>query len=161
MKQLFTLFCLAGALSLSAQTAFPDVSIKDLNGQNVQIKDYIEEGKITVISFWATWCSPCKKELDNIMEIYPDWNEIFGVNVIAISVDNARSQAKIKPMVDTKGWEYTILHDPNQVMMQALNFQSVPQTFLIDQSGNIVYEHMGYLPGDEYDLEKHIQELLK
>ena len=159
MRTLFVLFMMISVSSLMAQTALPSVQIKDLTGQNVNIQDYIQEGKITVISFWATWCSPCKKELDNISEVYETWQEEYDVELLAISVDNSRSQAKIRPMTDTKGWDYTILHDPNQVMMQALNFQSVPQTYLIDQNGQIVYEHTGYLPGDEIELEDHIVEL--
>lgn len=159
MRALFILFLTISVSSLFAQTAMPDAEIKDLSGHTVKISDYIKEGKITVISFWATWCSPCKRELDNIAEVYETWQEDYNVELLAISVDNARSQAKIRPMTDTKGWEYTILHDPNQVMMQALNFQTVPQTYLIDQNGQIVYEHTGYLPGDEIELEDHIVQL--
>jgi len=159
MRALFVFITMISFSSLFAQTAMPDAEIKDLSGHTIKISDYLKEDKITVISFWATWCSPCKKELDNISEVYETWQEDYDVELLAISVDNARSQAKIRPMTDTKGWDYTILHDPNQVMMQALNFQSVPQTFLIDKNGQIVYEHTGYLPGDEFELEDHIVEL--
>lgn len=46
---------------LSAQSNLPTTQIKSLDGKNVTLKDYIKDGKITVISFWATWCAPCKK----------------------------------------------------------------------------------------------------
>jgi len=130
----------------------PSVDIKTLEGKVVNIKDYVGNGKITVISFWATWCSPCKRELDAIAEIYP---------ALAITVDDARSLAKVPAMVETKGWEYTILADSKQELQKALNFQTVPQTFLIDAEGNIVYTHSGYNPGDEIELEDKIAALAK
>jgi len=142
-------------------STIPSVDIKTLEGKIVNIKDYIGNGKITVISFWATWCSPCKRELDAIAEIYPDWQEEYGVELLAITVDDARSLAKVPSMVETKGWEYTILADSKQELQKALNFQTVPQTFLIDAEGNIVYTHAGYNPGDEIELEDKIAALAK
>lgn len=139
----------------------PSVDIKTLEGKVVNIKDYVGKGKITVISFWATWCSPCKRELDAIAEIYPDWQEEFGVELLAITVDDARSLAKVPSLIETKGWEYTILADSKQELQKAMNFQTVPQTFLLDAEGNIVYTHAGYNPGDEIELEEKIAKLAK
>jgi len=64
-------------------------------------------------------------------------------------------------MVETKGWEYTVLADSKQELQKAMNFQTVPQTFLLDAEGNIVYTHSGYNPGDEFELEEKIAKLAK
>jgi len=137
----------------------PNVTIKSLNGDKVDIQNYAKDGKITVISFWATWCSPCKRELDAIVDLYPEWHEEYDVEFLAITVDDARSLRKVKPMVETKGWEYTILSDVKQELQRAMNFQTVPMTFLLNKNGNIVYEHSSYTPGDEYELEDKIKAL--
>ena len=137
----------------------PSIELKTLGGQTVNIQDYIGDGKIVVMAFWATWCSPCKRELDAINEIYADWQEAYDVELLAITIDDARSLAKVPAMVETKAWEYTILADSKRELQKALNFQSVPQTFLIDQEGNIVYTHSGYNPGDEIELEDKIAAL--
>ena len=137
----------------------PDVSIKNLDGESVNIQKYAQDGKITVISFWATWCHPCKRELDAIADLYPDWQEEFDVELVAITIDDARSMRKVKPIVETKGWEYTVLSDVNEDLKRSMNFQTVPMTFLLDQEGNIVYEHNSYTPGDEYELEDKIKAL--
>ncbi|MCI5083199.1 MAG: TlpA family protein disulfide reductase [Saprospiraceae bacterium] len=155
------LFCLLLTVSLQAQKEVPDVQVKTLEGETVNLKEYTSKGKITVISLWATWCSPCKKELDAIADIYPDWVEDYDMELIAITIDTRRAMAKVKPMVQTKAWEYTILSDPNNQLRNALNFQAIPQTYLIDQNGNIVYSHNGYVPGDEYELEEQIKLLAK
>jgi len=139
----------------------PSIDIKTLEGQTVNILDYVGNGKITIISFWATWCSPCKRELDAIAEIYPDWQEEYGVDLLAITIDDARSLAKVPALVETKGWEYTVLSDASRDLQKALNFQTVPQTFLIDQNGGIVYTHTGYNPGDEFELEDKVKALVE
>ncbi len=137
----------------------PDLTIKNLDGESVNIKKYAQDGKITVISFWATWCHPCKRELDAIADFYPDWQEAYDVELVAITIDDARSLRKVNSVVETKGWEYTILSDVNEDLKRAMNFQTVPMTFLLDQEGNIVYEHNSYTPGDEYELEDKIKAL--
>ncbi len=148
------------SFSLQAQNSLPDVKVKSLKGESVNIKDYATNGKITVLSFWATWCSPCKRELDAISEVYHDWQEEYDMELVAVTIDNARALPKVKPMVETKGWEYTVLSDANEDLKRALNFQTVPMTFLLDQNGTIVYTHSGYNPGDEYELEDKIKALL-
>lgn len=157
---LLTSFVLISA-TVIGDKKMPSAELKTLEGQTVNIQDYVAKGKPVVVSFWATWCSPCKKELDAISEIYPDWQEEYGVELLAITIDNARGMAKVPGMVGSKGWEYTVLSDSKQVLQQALNFQTIPQTFLLDGEGNIVYSHNGYNPGDEYELEDKIKALVK
>ncbi len=166
MNSLLKIFSLLFFVSLSVTTfaqekSLPNVAVKSLDGKTVNIQEFAKDGKITVISFWATWCSPCKKELDAIADMYPDWQEDYNVELVAVTIDTRRALAKVGPMVASKGWEYTILSDANQDLQKALNFQTVPQTFLLDQDGNIVYSHSGYVPGDEYELEDKIKELAK
>ena len=150
------------ATSSFAQKSVPDIEFKSLDGKTVNLKDYAANGKITVISFWATWCSPCKKELDAIADLYPDWQEKYDVELLAISIDTPRALAsKVPGIVSSKGWEYEVLSDSELALQKALDFQTVPQTFILDQNGNIVYDHSGYTPGDEYELEDKIKALAK
>jgi len=137
----------------------PSVEVRTLDGQTVDIQQYAQDGKITVLSFWATWCSPCKKELDAIADLYEYWQEDYDVEIVAVTIDTQRALAKVKPMVAAKGWSYTILSDANQQLQNALNFQTIPQTFVVDQNGQIVYSHSGYVPGDEYELEDKLKKL--
>ena len=163
MKIFSTIAVLGLALFMTSfegtMSSVPSVDLKTLDGKTVNIKDYITEDKVTVMSFWATWCAPCKRELDAIMEVYPDWQEEYDVQVLAITIDDARSLAKVPSMVETKGWEYTILADVKRELQKSLNFQTVPQTFLIDKKGEIVYTHSGYSPGDEFELEDEIKKI--
>lgn len=158
---LFALLLAVCAPSLHAQKKLPSVEIKTLDGQTVDLLDYIDDQPLTVLSFWATWCTNCKKELNAIAPIYPDWQEDFDLQLIAVTIDDQRSLPKARPVVETSGWEYVILSDANQKLMQSLNFRAIPQTFVIDQAGNILYEHTGYTPGAEFDLEDFLRETVK
>jgi len=137
----------------------PSANVKTLEGKTVNIKDYIKKDKLTILSFWATWCSPCKRELDAISEIYMEWQEEYDVELLAITIDDARTMAKVPALVETKGWEFTILSDSKKELQKAMNFQTIPQTFLVNGKGEIVYTHSGYNPGDEFELEEEMKKL--
>jgi peroxiredoxin len=83
----------------------------------------------------------------------------YNTQLVAITIDNARALTQVKPLIAEKGWEYHVLVDSKQELQQALNFQAIPQTFVVDKHGTIVYQHEGYAPGDEYELEKVLIEL--
>lgn len=159
--QLFLAVCfLSFSVSAFAQTeTLPEVTLKTLEGAPKNIQDYANNGKITVLSFWATWCSPCKRELDAIHEVYEKWQEEYDMELIAISVDNARTFSRVAGLVETKGWNYDVLSDIKQEVQRAMSFQDVPYTFILDKDGKIAYSHSGYNPGDEAELEEKIKEL--
>ena len=160
---LFSASLIFAATFLSAQNTLPNVEARTLDGQTVNLLETYggEDGKITIINFWATWCKPCKTELDAISDFYPDWQENYNVELVAISIDDQRAIAKVGPMVESKGWEYTVLIGNDNTMRNSFNFSTIPQTFLVDQSGNIVYVHNGYAPGDEEELEEQIHSVFE
>jgi cytochrome c biogenesis protein CcmG/thiol:disulfide interchange protein DsbE len=139
----------------------PDVKIKDIEGNTVNISELSNDGKPIIISFWATWCKPCKAELNTISEEYDDWVEETGVKLIAISIDDARSTGRVEPYVNAQGWEYTILLDPNGDLKRAMNVNNVPHTFLIDGDGKIVWDHNNYAAGDEEELHEELLKISK
>lgn len=147
--------------SFSQNRTLPSVKVKNLKGSLVNIQTIENDGNPIVISFWATWCKPCKKELNTIAEVYEDWQEETGVKLVAISIDDSRSSSKVKPYVISSGWEYEIYLDPNKDLSRSLGVSTVPHTFLLDGKGNIVWEHRGYIEGDEDELLEQIEQISK
>lgn len=143
----------------AAMTSLPNITLEDINGQKVNVSELGKSGRVTVINFWATWCTPCKKELTNMIDMAADWKEKNIADVIAISIDDSRQKAKIKTYVDGAKWPYTILLDQNQELKRALNFQTVPYTIIIDKEGKIVDTHQGYTEGDEFELQEKVEKL--
>lgn len=160
MQKLLLLFFFI-PVGLFGQSVLPSINIKTLDGKTVNIQEAVAQNELTVLSFWATWCKPCHKELDNVAKIYDDWKELYGVELIAITVDDARGFSKVKPMISRKGWEYSFLSDQNQDLQRALNFKTIPQTFVVNKEGKILYSHSGYVSGNEYDLEDKLEEFSK
>ncbi len=116
----------------------------------MSIKD-LSKGKTIVVDFWATWCVPCINELDAISEDYEDLQDEMGFELVAVSVDNARSKSRVKPLINGKGWDYRVLLDTNQKLKRALNIASVPFVMIV-KNGKVVYTHSGYSPGAEQEL---------
>jgi cytochrome c biogenesis protein CcmG/thiol:disulfide interchange protein DsbE len=160
-KLLLGILLIAGfqAAAQEKQASLPNVTLKDLQGNTVNIAELASEGKPLIVSFWATWCTPCKKELTNYADLYEDWQADFGVKIVAISIDDARNTAKVKSYVNGVKWPFQVLLDPNEDMKRSLNFQTVPFTILIDKDGNIVYRHNSYVEGDEYVMEEKLKKL--
>lgn len=162
MKKIITLsFALLSSVMIMAQTSksLPSVKIKDLTGKTVDISQFKNNGKPIIISFWATWCKPCKEELNAIAEDYEEWQDDTGVELIAVSIDDARSTGRVEPYVNGQGWDYTVLLDPNGDLKRAMNVNNVPHTFLIDGNGKIVWQHNSYATGDEKELLKKVKAL--
>lgn len=135
----------------------PSINIKTLDGQTFNTQDIANDGKPIIISFWALWCKPCKKEMDAYSENYEEWQEETGVKIYAVSIDDARSTAKVMPFVNGKAWDMEVLLDPNGDFKRAMNVNMVPHTFLLDANGTVVYQHTSYYEG----LEDEIFELVK
>ena len=137
----------------------PSLSLKNTEGETININTYAKNGKITAISFWATWCGPCIKELDAVNEYYADWQDDYNFELVAVSIDNSRSSSKVKPLVAGKGWDYDVYLDENKTLANAMNVTNPPSLFLVDTSGAIVYTHTGYKAGDEFELEEKLKVL--
>jgi thiol-disulfide isomerase/thioredoxin len=155
---LLTFFLCLSLISF-AQEKLPNVVLKDINGKSVNLSEITNDGKPFVINFWATWCAPCKRELNTISDLYEDWQKDTGVKIYAISIDDQRTVDKVKPYVSAQGWEYEVLFDTNGDLKRALGVNNVPFTFLVDGKGNIVWKHNNYNPGDEEELYKQIEKL--
>ena len=151
--------CLLGAsLSSAYAQSLPSVQLKNLAGETVSTGDLAVDGQPTLICFWATWCSPCKRELNNYAELYEDWQDETGVNIVAVSIDDQRSIRRVAPYVNSVMWDYNVLLDPNKDFARAMQVVNVPHTFLVNGEGEIVWQHNNYADGDE---EEVYEELLK
>ena len=154
------MFATAGLFAQDSHDGVPSAIVRSLKGQDVNTAHFENGGNPMIINFWATWCAPCKRELGNIAELYDEWQEETGVKLIAISVDDSRSQSRVLPYINGSSWDYEVYIDVNQDFKRAMGVNNVPHTFLVDGSGKIVYQHNNYSPGDEYELYDRILELV-
>jgi thiol-disulfide isomerase/thioredoxin len=151
----FNTICLAQAKPL------PNTAVRNLDGKKVEFNTAFEPGKVTLVSFWATWCIPCKQEIKAIKAKLPEWQQQVNFNYITVSEDDSRAAAAVKTYAKSQGWSWPVLLDPNGDLKRSLNFSNVPFTIIVDKEGNVVYMHTGYEEGGEDDLFARIKELAK
>ena len=150
------LFC----TNLFAQyKTLPSKELTTLQGEKFNISELNNDGNPIVISFWATWCKPCKKELNNIAEVYEEWQEETGVKLVAISIDDTRSVMRVGPYVNASEWDYEVYLDTNSELKRAMGVSTVPHTFLLNGKNEIIWQHKGYVDGDEETLLEKIKQL--
>lgn len=137
----------------------PNISLQNIEGKSVSLKsDFNDADKIYVFSFWATWCGPCVNELDEMNDLQEDWKKNINVEIVAVSVDDSRTQKRVKPLVKGKEWSYNVLLDTNQDFKRAMSIANVPYTIVV-KNGKIVYIQNGYVPGSEKDLYEKLKTL--
>ena len=157
----FLLFIMFVVCGMGVMAQLPKVLLKDMHGKEVSTDTLSNQGKPFIIDFFATWCKPCNRELDAISEVYEDWQQETGVKIIAVSIDQAHNINKVKPLVDSHGWDYEVLLDPNGDLKRAFSIQMIPYVLIVDGQGNIVYKHQGYTDGAEEELIEKVRELIK
>ena len=161
MKTLTALFLsLTFSTLVFAQDQLPQIQIETLNGDDISLQSISENDQLVIVSLWATWCVPCKNELDAINDVYEDWVDETNVKLYAISVDDSRTVKRVRPLVSGKGWEFDILLDTNSDLKRQLNAPTIPVTLLV-KNNKILFRHSGYTPGSEDELYEKIKEFSK
>jgi len=136
-----------------ASTTIPSVILKDIKGKSYDTADLIKnKGNPVIICFVKTCCTSVTNMLDNIADVYEEWQENTGVILYVISTDDARSSCKVAPLASFKEWEYQIFLDPNSDFKHKMNVIINPHTFLLDGEGEIIWQKAGYSEGDEDEI---------
>ncbi len=159
MKRILFTVVILFALLQNTQAQLPKIKLKNIEGKTIST-DQLTDGKNPVIiSFFATWCKPCLRELTAINEVYEDWQDETGVKLIAVSIDNGTNSLKVKPLVRAKGWDYEVLLDVNETFKRALNIGNIPTVLVLNPKGKIVYRHTGYADGSENKLLEELRKM--
>jgi len=150
MKKIITAFSLLLITAISfGQSDLPATKIKSLAGQEISFRSLgLNSDTAIIISLWATWCIPCIQELEVIAEQYEERQKEVPFKLIAISVDDSRTTNRVKPFVKGRGWPFEIYLDVNSDLKRSLNINDVPHVLII-KSGKIIYQHNGYVAGNE------------
>ena len=116
--------------------------------------------KAILVSFWATWCGPCKLEMPHVDALDKEFadKEFEG---ISISIDDARAYSQARAYVKGRKFQFNALFDKESKVVSMYNpSKTLPYTVIIDQTGKIRHVHTGYNPGDEKKLKTEIQDIL-
>jgi len=161
MKYILLSILLIGAINsgIKAQDSgrkIPAVEIKSLDSSPFNTGDIQNDGKPIIISFWATWCLPCLKEIDKVNEFIDDFDN---VSVVLINEDRPGDKAKVKSFIRSRRYpvddNYHIIFDFDKKLSRYFNAQPIPLTLIL-KNNKIVYRKRGFFVGDEIDLKKQL-----
>src|SRR4051812_5288415 len=138
----------APATMSTAQVAAsaPAWKLKDLDGHEVTSDQF--KGKVVVVDFWATWCTPCLEEIPGYVALQKKYGPA-GLVVVGVSVDR-RGPVYVKQFAATHGIDYTLVMADDTVVEAFGNFEAIPTTFLISRDGRILNRKTGAVPPEEY-----------
>ena len=149
---------LLGASPARAAESASDFTLRDVNGAEQTLSSL--KGSVVILSFWATWCGPCKEEMPHLQAMYKDL-QAQGLVVLSISTDDARSASRVKPFVMKMGYTFPVLLDRESTVIGAYNpSKTLPYTVVVDRDGNVARKTSGYNPGDEKELRAFVAGLL-
>lgn len=117
----------------------PDFTKQDQYGNEHTLSDY--RGKVVVINFWATWCSPCRAELPDIQEVYEEYgNNQEDVIILGITfpdMDKEQSKQGILDFIETQGYTFPTLFDESMELAYQYYINAFPTTFFINKDGTV------------------------
>ncbi|MBT4503493.1 MAG: TlpA family protein disulfide reductase [Gemmatimonadetes bacterium] len=134
----------------------PSFKGRDLGNRLVEVEKLLAKGPV-LITFWATWCAPCLREMEKIEVLYEKYRE-KGFSVIGINQDVIKSRAELRTFVKTRHISFLIIMDRERKLGNLLHITALPSTFLIGKDRHLYFFRTGYREGDEKILEKKIVE---
>ena len=153
----FILFLLFISLKSYSQN-YSDFTLQDLEGNDVKLSKLLEKGPV-MISFWATWCSPCKEEIKKMFPVYEKYKD-RGFTYLAINQDNQKSVSKVKSYINANGYSFPVVLDPDKSVFESYSGVGIPYSLLISKDKKIISKHLGYVTGDEIKIESEIKNAL-
>lgn len=144
--------------SNSGRTA-PNFKLENLDREIIQLKDYIGNGPI-LLCFWSSCCKSAVAQVEAFSELYKKHRD-EGLTMFAIATDDEKTVAKVKPYAKSKNYEFQVLYDTDGEVARIYYAVNNPFGVLINKQGRIVYSHLGYMKGDEIELENRINSLLQ
>ena len=129
----------------------PNFELRDLYGETWRLSD--QQGKVTLINFWATWCAPCRLEMPAIQERADQYPSDLAV--LAVNFDE--SPEKVQSFMDELGLRFAVLLDPGAKVQDLYQVRGYPTSFFVDETGKVRFQHIGIL--SEEQLDRYLRDL--
>lgn len=156
------LFCLFANLPISAQNylekgdVLSDFTIHTTDGQEIEIESL--RGKVVHLNFFATWCSPCLKELAVIEDKL--LNDLEGKDFYFVSIGRDHFQKDIQKFKDKKGYNFPMAYDTQRIAFTEFSEKGIPLNVIINKNGKIIFKETGYSPKGMNQMKRKIHRAL-
>jgi len=127
----------------------PDFSLESLDGRKISLADY--RGKTLAVTFWASWCAPCRMELPVLSQLYQQThNSGSSFEILAISIDTTRDAAQ--SAARSLNLPFPVLLDPESHASATYQVEAIPMLFVVNRAGKVILSHTGFQPGMDFIL---------
>jgi peroxiredoxin len=116
----------------------PDFTLSDPSGKPVHLRDL--RGKVVVVDFWATWCSPCRALMPHIQKMH---EQLASKGLMILGLDVGEDAATVAKFAKEQSYTFRLLLDGEPEVTSRYFVQAYPTTFVIDRAGRIVFRDMG------------------
>lgn len=156
-KTLFLLVLTFALTTFSKAQMYYEFTLPDLDGNDVSLNKMFEKSNLVMLSFWATWCTPCKEEMKKMSDLYEKYKS-KGFQYVAMNIDNQKSVAKVKAFITAQGYTFPVLLDTDKKVFEGYSGKDeMPYSVLINKKKEIISVHIGYKTGDDEVIEKEIK----
>ncbi len=142
--------------ALSPGRAAPDFTLRTGDGRNLRLAE--QRGRVVMVNFWATWCTPCRVELPHLQRLHEQYRAA-GFLLLGVSVDD--EPARALELATRLQLGFPILFDSDKAVSRLYDLRTMPSTMLIDRDGGLRQVHRGYREGVEALYAQQVRDLLK
>jgi peroxiredoxin len=132
----------------------PDFTLADLSGREHSLSDY--QSRVVLVDFWATWCRPCLIEIPHLLKLYEAYKS-QGFVALGVGLDK---KANLAEFARENRMSYVVLVDEKGIAGKLYGIRSIPRTLIVDKKGRVAFDHTGFVPGMEAQMEAQIRTLL-
>jgi peroxiredoxin len=133
----------------------PDVALELLDGSSIELSS--QRGKVVVLDFWATWCTPCLQTLPGLAAMIATMEE---QDVVFFSIDRREDDKTVRDLLARREWDFPVAMDRDDSISRAFGVEPIPHTVIIDRQGRIRHEHIGAMPGLQKRLKREVEALV-
>jgi peroxiredoxin len=145
--------------STATAAGVPIFQVVDIMGEEFDLQEHIGKD-VVFISFWATWCEPCKTEMPLLQRLHEDYGE-KGLKILSVSLDGPESVARVEPYIQTQGYTFQVVIDSDTSIAQAINPRAVaPFTMMIGRDGLVAKTIEGFQLSESEHIIAEVRRLL-
>ena len=126
----------------------PNFKAKDLNGNEFSLETY--KGKVVLLNFWATWCGPCRAEIQGLIELQSEYKDRMQIIGMVVDEDDDNN---VRAVVKNEGINYPVALTANPIRMAYGGIAALPTLFVINAEGKVVQKHVGLYNPALYETE--------
>jgi len=159
-KTIFLLLFVFAFAALSKAQMYYEFTLPDLDGNDVSLSKIVDKSNVVMLSFWATWCTPCKEEMKKMADIYEKYKG-QGFEYVALNNDNQKSVSKVKSFITAQGYTFPVLMDTDKRVFEGYSGKDeMPYSVIINKKKEIISVHTGFKTGDDAMIESEIKAAL-